>query len=126
MIIDEFLRRTVRSFRNTFGGDNNRAEDSEETVEYPMPRVDDEDGEEENADVAILFQVGNIVNVESRTWPRMNKPGGVGRITSIDMGRRTAAVEYQVVARRTTDDGIPFQFITKYDERRGRRIVGGN
>uniref|UniRef100_K3W7C4 Uncharacterized protein n=1 Tax=Globisporangium ultimum (strain ATCC 200006 / CBS 805.95 / DAOM BR144) TaxID=431595 RepID=K3W7C4_GLOUD len=30
-----------------------------------------------------VFQVGDLVEVESRTWPGINKPGGSGRIVNV-------------------------------------------
>lgn len=34
-------------------------------------------------DYDVEFQIGDVVDVMSRTWPGMNKPGGVARITKI-------------------------------------------
>lgn len=51
------------------------------------------------------FTVGKIVQVEARTWPGINKPGGVGRITQLhysDNGTTVTSVDvrYTVVGGR--------------------------
>ena len=33
---------------------------------------------------APVFSIGDLVDVESRTWPGINKPGGAGKVTKID------------------------------------------
>lgn len=35
---------------------------------------------------AASFTVGQLVNVQSRTWPGINQPGGVGRVTAVSTG----------------------------------------
>ncbi|KAH9251564.1 hypothetical protein BASA81_010603 [Batrachochytrium salamandrivorans] len=42
------------------------------------------EGEEEEGVSAGKFSVGDVVQVESRTWPGMNKLGGVGRINKVN------------------------------------------
>ena len=39
------------------------------------------------------MQVGSIVNVQSRTWPGINKPGGTGRIVKVN-DNKTINVKY--------------------------------
>lgn len=36
--------------------------------------------------VVHIFSVGDIVHVQARTWPGVNKPGGVGRVTAVNEG----------------------------------------
>ena len=40
------------------------------------------------------FDVNDLVVVEPRTWPGMNKPGGVGRVVAVDAKRKTCDVKY--------------------------------
>lgn len=51
-----------------------------------------------------IFTVGKIVQVEARTWPGINKPGGVGRITQLHYSSENVVtsvdVRYTVVGGR--------------------------
>ena len=40
------------------------------------------------------FDVNDLVVVEPRTWPGINKPGGVGRVVAVDAKRKTCDVKY--------------------------------
>ena len=40
--------------------------------------------------------MGDIVNVASRTWPGINKPGGVGIVTNINITPVDNSVKYDV------------------------------
>ena len=40
--------------------------------------------------------MGDIVNVASRTWPGINKPGGVGFVTNINITPVDNSVKYDV------------------------------
>lgn len=56
-------------------------------------------------DAALTLTVGKIVQVEARTWPGINKPGGVGRITQLhysEDGNKVTSVDvrYTVVGGR--------------------------
>jgi len=44
--------------------------------------------------MSLSFKVGNIVRVASRTWPGINKPGGVGKVTKIDDVEKKINVKY--------------------------------
>lgn len=57
--------------------------------------------------VAVL-EVGTIVNVQSRTWPGMNRPGGVGRVTRAHTDGPTVAYDIQYVlgGRERQVDGV--------------------
>lgn len=44
--------------------------------------------------MSLSFKVGNIVRVASRTWPGINKPGGVGKVTKINDDAKTINVKY--------------------------------
>jgi hypothetical protein len=45
---------------------------------------------------ADVFQVGQVVEVEARTWPGINKPGGVGRITNVQCDDDGSSFLYDV------------------------------
>jgi hypothetical protein len=47
-----------------------------------------------------MFPVGTIVDIESRTWPGVNKPGGVARITALN-GDGTFNVAYVLGGKET-------------------------
>ena len=40
------------------------------------------------------FAVGDLVDVQSRTWPGINKPGGAGRVLKIDTDNGMLDVKY--------------------------------
>ena len=42
------------------------------------------------------FAFGDLVEVESRTWPGINKPGGVGRVQGVNRDTGTIDVKYVV------------------------------
>ena len=55
--------------------------------------------------------VGDIVNVASRTWPGINKPGGVGLVTNITPVDNSA-VKYDVTyVLGGRENGIDAQFV---------------
>jgi hypothetical protein len=58
-----------------------------------------------------LFAVGDIVNVQSRTWSGINKPGGVARISKLN-DDRSYNVSYVLGGRETNVDAA---FISKSD-----------
>ena len=62
---------------------------------------------------AIPFTVGQLVDVESRTWPGINQPGGIGRVTGI--AASCASVMY-LVGHRRHEKEIPFRFIKPYTQ----------
>ena len=72
-----------------------------------------------------VFKVGQLVNVESRTWPGINQPGGVGRVTGISADR--VSVQYIVGRRREKE--IPLRFIKAHsiegDRLRNRTMLLG-
>jgi len=44
--------------------------------------------------MSLSYEVGAIIRVASRTWPGINKPGGVGKVTKIDDEAKTINVKY--------------------------------
>lgn len=57
------------------------------------PPPQDIAGKEED-ELPAFFNIGTLVNVESRTWAGINKPGGVGRVTGFDLEDRTIDIRY--------------------------------
>lgn len=53
-----------------------------------------------------MFSVGQLVNVESRTWPGINQPGGVGRITGL--GRDRVSIKYVLDGRHEKEVDIQY------------------
>jgi hypothetical protein len=93
------------------GGDK-YMHDSDATVTYPIP----------TSPGLPWFMPGDIVRVSPRTWPGVNKPGGVGKVLSVDETTATATVEY-VIGRKRMESRVPFEFMEEYNlgprERRG-------
>ena len=52
------------------------------------------------------FQVGDIVSVQSRTWPGVNKPGGIARIAKILPDSSSYHVNYILGGREKHVDGL--------------------
>jgi hypothetical protein len=60
-----------------------------------------------NADTATsLFYVGQLVNVAPRTWPGINQPGGIGRITGL--ARDRVSVRYVLDGRHEKEIDIKY------------------
>lgn len=66
-----------------------------------QPHVDDEGHQ-------VAFNIGTLVNVESRTWPGINKPGGVGRVVSFDAQNCCVDVKYVLGGE---EKGIDLEFV---------------
>ena len=69
--------------------------------------------EESTAANSSLLDVGTIVNVQSRTWPGVNKPGGVARITCTHNDTNSYDVAYILGGREHKVDAV---FVTKQQE----------
>ena len=74
--------------------------DSDATVTYPFPSA--------------LFMPGDIVRVAPRTWPGVNRLGGVGKVLSVDETADTASVKY-LIGRKRTEHDVHFEYIENYD-----------
>jgi hypothetical protein len=69
---------------------------------------------QDTANVVGEFSVGDIVHVQSRTWPGVNKPGGIARITKVlDKEGSSYHVEYILGGREKHVDAI---FVSKPPE----------
>mmetsp|Transcript_15892 Transcript_15892/g.35799 ORF Transcript_15892/g.35799 Transcript_15892/m.35799 type:complete len:153 (+) Transcript_15892:158-616(+) len=55
-----------------------------------------------------LFKVGEIVRVAARTWPGMNKQGGVGKVINVNDDAGTVDVKYVLGGRERK---IEFKFV---------------
>ena len=67
---------------------------------------------------------GKLVNVISRTWPGINKPGGVGKITKIyteESSQLIKCVDVKYIVHGGTDKFIPSEFIEPHDYDGDRR-----
>ena len=63
-----------------------------------------------------VFSLNEQVNVESRTWPGINKPGGVGKIVKIHSeGTTTVAVDVKYILGGTEKD-VELQYVKKHEE----------
>jgi hypothetical protein len=60
------------------------------------------------------FEVGQLVSVESRTWPGINQPGGVGRITGVSTNsnnnttQRAVSVKYVLDGRHEKEIAVQY------------------
>eukprot|EP00985_Skeletonema_marinoi_P013608 scaffold6778_cov115-Skeletonema_marinoi.AAC.9 len=62
---------------------------------------------------------GKLVNVISRTWPGINKPGGIGKITKIYIEESTQeikCVDVKYIVHGGTDKVIPVEFIEPHED----------
>ena len=57
-------------------------------------------------EAAAAFQVGDIVQVQSRTWPGVNKPGGIARIAKVLPDSSSYHVNYILGGREKNVDGL--------------------
>jgi hypothetical protein len=103
----------------------------------PAPQPEPEPEPEPQPRLECFFTPGQIVAVQSRTWPGINKPGGTGRITGPAVrttadglegpaGLATYAVKYLLGGRETA---IPWHYLwdaseTASAEKRPERKVG--
>ena len=83
------------------------------TVPYPMPTSPGLPWFMPGDMVMVRFMPGHMVMVTPRTWPGVNKLGGVGKLLSVDETAATATVEY-VIGRRRTESNVPFEFMKEY------------
>jgi hypothetical protein len=73
-----------------------------------------------NADTATTsFHVGQLVNVASRTWPGINQPGGIGRITGLAQDR--VSVRYVLDGRHEKEIDIKYVGIHQQGPMRSMR-----
>ena len=58
--------------------------------------------------------VGRLVEVASRTWPGINKPGGVARVTStqVDGNNRVKNVDVQYILGSSKEKNVPVEYVT--------------
>jgi len=76
-----------------------------------------------------MFSVGCIVRVDARTWPGINQPGGVGRVTRVHAEGKTVDVKYVLGGR---ESNVDVKWVHPYEddiqkalhERRARRRAG--
>ena len=67
---------------------------------------------------------GKLVNVISRTWPGINKPGGIGKITKIYTEESTQlvkCVDVKYIVHGGTDKIIPIEFIEPHEDDGNRK-----
>lgn len=78
---------------------------------------------EEGIASTALFTVGTRVSVEARTWPGINKPGGVGKVTKVH--DNAVDVKYVIEGRERR---IPVQYVrllVERDQLRDRKMLLG-
>ena len=57
--------------------------------------------------------VGDLVNVEARTWPGINKPGGVGKVVRLDTGGGSIDVRYLLGG---SERGVELQYVRRHED----------
>jgi hypothetical protein len=61
--------------------------------------------------------MGDLVDVEARTWPGINKPGGVGRVIRLDNGPTGSAATVDVRYVLGGDErGIELQYVRRHED----------
>mmetsp|Transcript_18473 Transcript_18473/g.23249 ORF Transcript_18473/g.23249 Transcript_18473/m.23249 type:complete len:380 (+) Transcript_18473:136-1275(+) len=58
------------------------------------------------------FDIGTLVNVQSRTWAGINKPGGVGRVTAFSNDDCTVDVKYVLGGG---EKGVDLEFVQQHN-----------
>ena len=81
------------------------------TARTTPPSQDALGDEKEEEELPPFFKLGTLVNVESRTWPGINKPGGVGRVTAVDLENRTIGVRYVLGG---TEKGVDVEYVKEH------------
>ena len=68
------------------------------------------------------YHVKEMVFVEPRTWPGMNKPGGIGRIIRVRLDAQTVDVKYVLGG---SEKNVQLKYISKKDKdsRRKRESI---
>ena len=56
----------------------------------------------------VTFGLGSLVNVQSRTWPGINKPGGVGRVVAVNTENGSIDIKYVLGG---VEKGVEFEFV---------------
>jgi hypothetical protein len=60
-----------------------------------------------------IFPIGTIVRVQSRTWPGINKPGGVARVTKVHTDSHSYDVAYVLGG---TEKQVGAAYVTLHDD----------
>jgi hypothetical protein len=93
-------RRSSSSRQSREPSSANPPADEEASEGAPISHQDD------SSSTAALWSVGSIVTVQSRTWPGVNKPGGVARITKRNTADGTLNVAYVLGGKESNVDGV--------------------
>jgi hypothetical protein len=87
--------------------------------EPPQMAQDDSDeggGVRVSPDEAGVLKVGTVVHVTARTWPGMNKQGGVGRVTKV-LRHRPDGVSYNIrYVLGGAENHVDAIFVRQYDD----------
>ena len=76
------------------------------------------------ASTAPTFAVGDLVDVQSRTWPGINKPGGAGRVLKVDTDNGMLDVKYTLGG---SEKAIAFKYVRPAgDDVGGKESEGGH
>ncbi|TYZ69178.1 hypothetical protein PybrP1_012175 [[Pythium] brassicae (nom. inval.)] len=82
-----------------FVPDSEDDEQQQQQPAQPPPLQEDDDDIERGAEDPTEqpeIRVGDLVEVESRTWPGINKPGGSGRVAAVHRGSEVGRLYYDV------------------------------
>jgi hypothetical protein len=92
--------------------------DSTQPQPQPQPQLQPQPQpqEQDNKDEENVIAVGRMVQVSSRTWPGINKPGGVARVLDVHTNTKTAAgkatfVTVQYILSRSTEKRVPIDYV---------------
>mmetsp|Transcript_15283 Transcript_15283/g.28760 ORF Transcript_15283/g.28760 Transcript_15283/m.28760 type:complete len:278 (+) Transcript_15283:74-907(+) len=61
----------------------------------------------------IPFNIGDVVDVQSRTWPGINKPGGTARVKAFNVESQSYNVTYMLGGK---EDGVDAQYVTAHSD----------
>jgi len=109
----------VFHFSNTVGANNNNhrvahtapsnsSGDTEQEVtrDHATSTNESSDTTSSNTSARAEFKVGDIVQVQSRTWPGVNKPGGIARISKVFENTSSYHVNYILGGKEKNVDSI--------------------
>ena len=98
--------------------DEEQEEEQEEEEEEDEKKDDDAAG-----DSSGLYKRGDIVVVEARLWPGINKPGGVGRVMEFHAKNNTVSVRYILGG---FDKEVDLQYVKPEESHESNGGVGQN
>ena len=100
---------SVRSSNTAFAETRNNTPAAAPVIASEKPL----DTKQDNAENSFPYHVKEMVFVKARTWPGINKPGGIGRIVRIRLDSQTVDVKYVMGG---SEKNVQLKYINKKDQ----------